>query len=153
VLVDYAQNFAEQQRFVEAERTAREAVEMYRRAGISGRPLVKALWILQLQLANRSAYGEEEAVFNEALAIAKANGTEDPELANIMHRHAPLLAARGDLEGAEQLARRAVEMHRRLHGNLHPETAYGLADLGRVLRDQGKLGEAESAFRESLAIF
>src|SRR5262245_28893409 len=153
ILVDYAQNFAEQQRFVEAERTAREAVDIYRRAGITGRPLVKALWILQLQLAHRDAYAEEEAVVNEALAIAKAKGTEYPELANMMHRHAPLMAARGDLDGAEQWARRAVEMHRRLHGNMHPETAYGLADLGRVLRSQGKIGEAESAFRESLAIF
>ncbi len=164
ILVDYAQNLAEQRRFADAERTAREAVETYRRAGISGRPLVKALWILQLQLATkteiayeqavaRAAYAEEQAVVEEALAIADANGTEYPELANILHRHAPLMCKQGDQAGAEEWARRAVDMHRRLHGNEHPETAYGLADLGRVLSDRKKYPEAESAFREALAIF
>ncbi len=164
ILVDYAQNLAEQRRFADAERTAREAVETYRRAGISGRPLVKALWILQLQLATktqivneqavaRAAFAEEQAVVEEALAIAGADGTEYPELANILHRHAPLMSIQGDHAGAEEWARRAVDMHRRLHGNEHPETAYGLADLGRVLMDRKKYPEAESAFREALAIF
>ncbi len=40
-----------------------------------------------------------------------------------------------------------------MHGNDHPETAYGLGDLGRVLRDRKKYREAESAFREALEIF
>jgi tetratricopeptide (TPR) repeat protein len=163
ILIDYAQNLAEQTRIVDAERTAREAISIYRRTGTTGRPLIKALWILQLQLAYRaefahepdarSAYAEEQAVVDEAIAIAKANGAEYPELANILHRHAPLLSTYGDAKGAEEWARRAVAMHRRVHGNEHPETAFGLADLGRVLRDQKKYPEAEIAFREALAIF
>ena len=71
----------------------------------------------------------------------------------MLHRHAPLMFSQGDHAGAEEWARCAVEMHRRVHGNEHPETAYGLTDLGRVLRDRKKYREAESAFREALAIF
>jgi len=164
ILVDYAQNLAEQMHLVDAERTAREAIDIYRRAGISGRPLVKALWILQLQLAFRAdfanemsvvqaAYAEEQGVVEEAIAIAQADGAEYPELANMLHRHAPLMSKLGDQAEAEQWARRAVDMHRRLHGNEHPETAHGLADLGRVLRDRKKYREAETAFREALEIF
>jgi serine/threonine protein kinase len=153
ILLDYAQNLGEQQRTADAERTAREAIHIYRRAGVSGRPLVKALWILQLKLAYRAEFAEEEAVVKEALAIAEANGAEYPELANMMHLHALQMSIQGDHAGAEEWARRAVDMHRRLHGNEHPETAYGLADLGRVLRDRKKYREAESAFREALAIF
>jgi hypothetical protein len=44
-------------------------------------------------------------------------------------------------------------MHRRLHGNQHPETAWGLWSLARALSPQQKLEEAESALRESLTIF
>jgi serine/threonine protein kinase len=164
ILVDYAQNLAEQTHIADAERTAREAIRIYRRAGISGRPLVKALWILQLQLAYRvdaaneqtdvrAAYAEEQAIVQEAIAIAQADGAEYPELANMLHRHAPLMSKQGDQAGAEQWARRAVEMHRRVHGNEHLETAHGLADLGRVLRDRKKYREAATAFREALEIF
>jgi hypothetical protein len=153
ILVDYAQSLAERLQIAEAEQTARNAVDIYRREKITGRPLVKALWILQLQLAERLKYAEEKAVVDEAIAIAQAEGTEYPELANIFHRHAPLLARQGDHEGAEAWAQRAVDMHRRLHGNEHPETAYGLADLGRVLLERNKHREAEAALRESLSIF
>ena len=43
-------------------------------------------------------------------------------------------------------------MHRRLHGNRHPQTAWALYELADSLRAQGKLQEAESALRESLDI-
>jgi serine/threonine protein kinase len=165
ILMDYAQVVAERDHnVVEAEPIAREAIRIYRRAGVSGRPLVKALWMLQLQLAfrienaqdaaeARSVYTEGQALVQEALAIARAEATEYPELANMLHRHAPLMSKQGDPVEAERCARQAVDMHRRLHGDEHLETAYGLADLGRVLRDRKKFRDAENAFRQALEIF
>jgi serine/threonine protein kinase len=165
ILVDYAQILAERDHnIVEAERTAREAIRIYRRAGVSGRPFVKALWILQLQLAyqvdfggdparGRSIYAEVQAIVQEAEAIAAVDGAEYPELASMLHRHAPLMSKQGDPAGAEETARRAVSMHRRVHGDEHPETAYGLADLGRVLLDRQKYRDAETVFREAMSIF
>ena len=44
-------------------------------------------------------------------------------------------------------------MHRRLHGNDHPETAFGLKTLARALESQQKLLPAEAAVREALTIF
>ena len=44
-------------------------------------------------------------------------------------------------------------MHRRVHGDHHIETAWGLTFLGEALSGQQKLMEAESALRESWAIF
>ncbi len=54
---------------------------------------------------------------------------------------------------AEQAVRQAVEMHGRLHGPRHVETAWGLLTLGNSLTMQRKYAEAEAALREALAIF
>ena len=56
-------------------------------------------------------------------------------------------------EEGEKVARQAVDMDRRLHGDQHPETAWGLRALGIALQAQQKLDEAEPVFRESLTIF
>ena len=46
----------------------------------------------------------------------------------------------GKYAEAEKLARRAVDIHRRVHGNQHPETAWGLFELcGQALAGQRKL--------------
>jgi tetratricopeptide (TPR) repeat protein len=44
-------------------------------------------------------------------------------------------------------------MHRRLHGEQHPETGWALRTLGSALVPQQKFAEAETALREGLAIF
>jgi tetratricopeptide (TPR) repeat protein len=59
----------------------------------------------------------------------------------------------GHFVEGERLASQAVEMHRRLHGDLHPETAFGLRTLARALAPQQKLVEAEAADREALVVF
>jgi tetratricopeptide (TPR) repeat protein len=60
---------------------------------------------------------------------------------------------RGDLFEAERLARRSVALHRQLQGDHHPETAWGLVELGLALSDQNKLDEAKECYVEALGIF
>lgn len=59
-------------------------------------------------------------------------------------------AARGDLEGAERMARRSLALRREALGGDHPEVAASLNVLGEVLRRAGRYREAEAAHREAL---
>jgi tetratricopeptide (TPR) repeat protein len=59
----------------------------------------------------------------------------------------------GQFADAERLAQQAVGLHYRLHGDGHPETAFGLKVLANAQRQQQKLAEAEKSVREGLAIF
>ena len=89
----------------------------------------------------------------QALAVANHAGEELPDQANLLHRYADLKIRQGQFAEGEQLARQAVDLHRRLHGDRHPETAWALKTLSIALQPQQKLAEAESALQESLAIF
>jgi tetratricopeptide (TPR) repeat protein len=154
VLVDGAWNLHDQGRFAKAESQVNEALAIYRKRGVTGGPLFHALEILQHIL--RGSAGREkdvERVTKEALAVARQSGEEFPDQANLMHRYADLKFGQGNFAEAEQLARQSVDMHYRLHGDRHPETAFGLMTLARALESQQKLKDAESAIREALAVF
>jgi serine/threonine protein kinase len=153
ILVDGAWNLQDQQRYAEAESELNQALEIYRGRGVTGGPLFHALEVLQHILINAGRDEDAERVTDEALAVARSAGQEFADQANLLHRYAGLKIRQGQFAEAEQLAQQAVETHRRLHGEEHPETAWGLHTLGRALEPQQKLAEAEAAFRESLAIF
>jgi serine/threonine protein kinase len=154
ILVDGAWNLQDQWRFAEAESQVNEALAIYRKRGVTGGPLFHALEILQHIL--RGSAGREkdaERVTEKALAVARQSGEEFPDQANLLHRYADLKFDQGKFVEAEQLARQSVDMHYRLHGDRHPETAFGLKTLARALESQQKLKDAESAIREALAVF
>ena len=153
-LIDYGWNLANQKRGVEAEKATREALRIYRLRDIRGKAYIKGLWILQTALLSAGHNAESEVVTQEALAIADASpGVEFPELANMLHRHAGVLFGRKEYAAAEEWGRRSVEMHRRLQGDGHPETAWGLRTFARALQAQRRVPEAESALREAVDIF
>jgi serine/threonine protein kinase/tetratricopeptide (TPR) repeat protein len=150
-MVDYAYN--QTLKSPESEAAVREALRIYKDRGTTGRPVLHAMFLLEKCLAGQGKNDQAEAVGTEAVALCKSNNSESPELANILHRLADQKQLRRKYAEAEALALRSVEMHRRLHGNGHPQTAYGLATLGRALRSLNKNAEAERACRESLDIF
>src|SRR6185369_648160 len=97
---------------------------------------------------------EGQALVDQAEAIARQSpGAEYADLASMYHDLAGQKNREGDYRQAETLARKAVQMHLRLHGPNHPETGYGYAYLGWSLLGQGKFAEALPAFRRSTAIF
>ena len=119
-LVDYAwtrfeEGAHEKGALEKGEICIREALEIYRKRGITGQPAIEALWVLQKVLSGNRHYPEMEAVAQEALMLAgQAPGVEFPEVASIIHGMAEAKIDQGKFEEAEPLSRKAVEMHRRL---------------------------------------
>jgi serine/threonine protein kinase len=153
IVVDYAWNLQDQQRYGEAESQLNEALDIYRQCGVDGAPLFHALEVLQHVLINAGRHDDAERATQQALAVADQAHAEFPDQANLLHRYAGLKVRQGHFAEAEQIALRSVDMHRRLHGERHPETAFGLRDLARALSPQRKYAEAEQAVREALQIF
>jgi tetratricopeptide (TPR) repeat protein len=153
-LVDFAWSLSEQRRYAEAETCLRDALVIYRKHNSDHQSIVRALWALQDLLLRQSRLVEAEQVANEALALTSdTKDSESAELPLILHNLANVKSNDGNHQEAEELARRAVEMHRRLHGDHHPETAWGLWVLGQSLIGQKKFPDAEPPLREALAIF
>ena len=115
-----------------------EALEIYRQRGVTGGPLFHALEILQHVLISAGRDDDAERVTQEALDVARQSGEEFPDQANLLHRYADLKIRQGKFAEAEKLARQAVDMHRRLHGDQHPETAFGLKTLAKRARAAAK---------------
>jgi Flp pilus assembly protein TadD len=59
---------------------------------------------------------------------------------------------RGDLEEAERLYRRALDIKERLLGPEHPEVGTTLNNLAVVYRRRGRLEEAEALYRRAIDI-
>jgi serine/threonine protein kinase len=153
VLVEMAWCRNEQALLGEAAETAKEALRIYHARGTTGSPKFQAVAIRQRALISMNDLDAAEQVGAEALAEARQSGAEYPEVAVILHAQADLLVKRGLYLAAEDAARRAVDMHRRLHGPMHPETAWGHRSLAGALEKQYKFQEAESELRHALAIF
>jgi tetratricopeptide (TPR) repeat protein len=153
-LVDYAWTSFEQDQYAKGESQSREALDIYRKCGTAGEPVITALWALEKLVAAQGRDTEVDAIAQEALAMAaKSPGIEYPETANILHALAEVKNRQGKHDEGASLASKAVAMHRRLQGADHPETAWALLSLGVALRGQGKLNESEAASRQALRIF
>ncbi len=153
-LVDYAWCSGFGGQYAKSESQAREALEIYRKLGSVGQPVLSAMWVLQLQLNSQKRFADAETVAEQALEIArKTPDKEYPETASILHVLANTKFSQGKYPEAESVARKAVEMHRRLQGEQHPETGWALWELGRALLAEKKFDEAERAEREALGIF
>jgi serine/threonine protein kinase len=153
ILVDYAWCLNEQSRLPEAADAAREALRIYRASATYGSPVLRASAVLQRVLISLNRLDEAQTVTEEAMALTRDSAGEYREIAVILHGQADLLVKLGRYSEAEQAARQAVQMHRRLNGPGHPETAWGLRALADALGKQKEYSRAEDALREALTIF
>jgi tetratricopeptide (TPR) repeat protein len=153
-LADCAWASSEQNQTEKAESEARAALEIYRKDGITGQPVLFALWALESTLHMERRYADSVIVGEQALDIARRTpNTELPETAGIIGGLADSKNGQSKFAEAEPLARKAVDMHRRLQGSQHPETGWALVGLGQALEGQNKFDEAERSYREALTIF
>jgi serine/threonine protein kinase/tetratricopeptide (TPR) repeat protein len=151
ILVNYAWNLEHQKKFNEAEPYLREALDIYRKRGVTGAEVFRALRVLQDLLVSSGRDVDAERVTREAMAIARQSDEEFDDFASILHQYAHLKIKQGHFADGEKIARQAVDMHRRLHGE-HRDTAHGLDKLAWALESQNKHEEAEKALRERLTI-
>lgn len=88
----------------------------------------------------------------EVLALRRRRlGAHNPVLATTVGNVGSALYGVGDLEGAIERFREAVELSRAAYGD-HDLTALALSNLAVALVDAARLPEAESALREALAL-
>ena len=74
------------------------------------------------------------------------------EIAILLNQSGLFLKARGDIEEAEKLLRRSLEINRVTYGDSHDNVAISLNNLGVTLQARGWLFEAEPLFMEALKI-
>jgi tetratricopeptide (TPR) repeat protein len=142
----------------DAVRDLNDAIKIYHHLGIGGAKLLGALEALQIMCERyngQGRYAEIERVFAEAeLEARKTPNIEYPAMANIYHNMVPVRLAESNYSSAEELARKAVSLHLRLHGPNHPQTGWGWLGLGRALREERHhLREALAADQKALDIF
>ena len=130
-----------------------ESLAILRRNSSPPEPTLKALLTLLNFLSWNGRFQEADEIANEALTLA--GDLDSTELACVADLATSVSRAKfglGDLATSEAMARKGVELQRRLYGENHPQTALGLTQLGLVLRQQDRLSEAELAQRQALAI-
>lgn len=117
-----------------------------------------------LETLTRKAFVEllagdlDAAIADGRQAVALAESARNDERATVaLRRLGQALAAKGDLEEAENLLRRALEVERRIHGSRHPELLSISNDLAVLLETAGKLAEAkallDAALTEAAVLF
>ena len=127
-------------RAVEAARAAKDAAAEFQTLLSSARYFVL-----------RSRFDDAARLYEEAVALAGRTFGDSLALARAVNASAEVPDRRGDVEAAEPLRRRALEIRVRLApGSL--EHAGSLANLGLLRSDVGDLAEAQRLHGEALAI-
>ena len=135
-----------------AERLAREALELRRRArrGEDDAGVAESLLRVARALGQQGAPAAAESQFREALALARGLG--DPAtLAKALDGYAMLLHELDRSREAEPLFREALELQQRLHGDRHPEIALTLNNLALSVQRRD-YDAAEALFRRAEAM-
>jgi tetratricopeptide (TPR) repeat protein len=82
---------------------------------------------------------------------ARANQPPDRQRARAIKQYALTIWRQRRFAEAEPIMRDAVAVYRRVYPADHPEMVSAVCELGVFVRDQGRMVEAESVFREALA--
>jgi eukaryotic-like serine/threonine-protein kinase len=153
-LFDHSMNAVESGNLLVAESDAREALAIFQKINDKSEQNLGAFERLAFCLGLQRKVAEQQAIADQAFIFAQNAGyTDSPSLAALLHNLAHTRIESGDPAGGEQMAVKAVAMHRRVNGNDHPQTGWALCNLGFALERQEKYGEAETRLREALTIF
>ncbi len=143
----------EQEQLPEAERLARQGLEMTKRhAGRSGPPVAKAAIALGRVLEERGQYEQAIPVLDEAVRLSSAQGAANPDLAASLNELASVHFYAGRYAQADALFRRVLDLHRQLYGDRHPLVADDLINIAAGQQDLGYYSEAEKLQRQALEI-
>jgi tetratricopeptide (TPR) repeat protein len=105
-----------------------------------------------LRLSKIPDYAAAEQAFRSALAEAERFGEQDSRFAETLSNLAVIRREQGDLDQAEKLIRRAVELREKYAGADSRELAWALNNLGAILHAAGRDAEADPVLRRALLI-
>ncbi len=152
-LGDLALLRTDQAKLEEAERLAREGLDVSRRTHPPGHPAVAAsLETLGKVLEERGAYDQAIRVLVEAVRLRSAPNAPPADLAGSLMELANVHFYAGHYAESEPLNQRVLSLYRQVYGPRHPSVAEVLINLGAIRQDTGRYAEAERFHREALEI-
>jgi tetratricopeptide (TPR) repeat protein len=141
---------------VDALERFQEALAMYREVRASETLIAGALNNSAMALQSMDRPGEALPKFEEALDLqGRAAPGDHPFTAGLLANVGVcLLATHGDLERAEQLVHKSLDMYGRLYGGEdHPNTALTQTHLVGILRARRRLADAEDMARTACGLY
>jgi serine/threonine-protein kinase len=154
-VLDMALLRADQARFEEeAERLARQGLELVRRARPPGHPAIaQALEALGKVLEERGSYDTATKVLQEDVTLRQNSPATAPgDLAATLSGLAGVHFYAGRYAESERLNRRVLALHREIYGPAHPSVADDLINLGAIQQDTGHYPRAETFHRQAFEI-
>lgn len=152
-LVALSQLRADQARFPEAEKFARQAIEMDTRLLPVGHPTrARAISQLGLVLEDRGSYDQAIPVLEQAVQLQSAPGGVEADLSESLTELANCHYYSGHYEISDTLNHRVLDIDRQLYGERHPQVANDLINLGAIQLDEGHYEQAEQYDRQALDI-
>ncbi len=152
-LLDYAWIPFERGQDAQAEQLLRQALQMHATLKLENEETMAIRALLHFALLEQGRHEDAEVVFQQAASVAQRSSTSIGEFANMLTHAAADAVLTGDAVKGERLVRQSLDLHRRTHGESHPEFGWALFELGCALRAQDRFDEAESMFRNALENF
>jgi serine/threonine protein kinase len=151
-LFDLAHHLWSQGKFAEAEKFAREGLNIASNApGKNETLLANSLAQLAVIVQDQGNLAEAEGLFRQSLAIRKHSGKEDSTVGQTLNSLSGVLALEGKQAEAERFSRQATRIFGLWHGPGDSSDSE-FYNRGNIFFDQGKFPEAETCFRQALAI-
>jgi serine/threonine protein kinase len=154
-LFDLAHHLWSQGKLADAEQFAREGLTIATNLAtsvraIKGSLVAKSLAQLGVIVQDQGNLAEAESLFRESLAVRKQLlGDEHPTLAQTLNKLSGVLTMEGKVAEAEKTSREALKVFRWSSGM---DSDGDLYSRGDSFFEQGNLAEAETCFRQALAI-
>ena len=139
--------YLDQDRLAEAEPLLLSAQQGYAKLFDAGHPNLAAMKLsLGELLSKQQRHAQAEALLEPALArLSEVMGESSLDALGGMNILAETRLARGNLDGAGQLARKALELATNKHGEQHPVSLENKLTLARILLKQARYAESEQA--------
>lgn len=132
----------------EAEKVFSEVVNLRRRAGQQGQPLLDALMDLA-QIYEASGRDSKGLALREEAVDIRARGEQDFQLAMMFHQMAMICLASKRPQQALHRFQQSLQLRRSLFGEKHPETAVAVRQLALAYVDLQDHARAQEALQEA----
>lgn len=142
----------DQAKIDEAEKMAREGLQLARTSLPAGHPTIaSATDALGKVLEEKGDYDGAIRELSEAVRL-RAPGGDTAEHAGSLYELGNAYFYAGRYKECEQINQRVLAMVRKIYGERHPRVSEALTNLGAIQQDQGNYKEAEHYHREALAL-